>query len=417
MNYRYAASSLSLEIFDANKADLIIKVYFTAPINNESFMTYSGSMPLLRVKVMNILEDYKGNFGTVWLEAPNGIPYQGLNKIDAIGSIYTDQAKGAAGGRSSLVNCKPKTWMDANANIPWVAFSLDRNCADIGELFYIAALMDSNIFSASLIQDSKWLPKEPFTVNTTGVPRPIKMKEQAVTFASYISTQNLDAPLAKGTLTSSLSQPVIVNSLTPAICTPVVNGLNFSVTLLKSGTCTLEAYAAGTDTINPSPKVTTSFTVNPKVVYNQSFSWNEPYEVIIGDPPIDLGFTVSSNLPFTITSNTPSICAFRDASRPSLVTMISVGECSVTLRQAGTDKYLAVTSTVGFWIDPKPAPEPTPTARPIQPAPTPRPTYRPTSKPKPKPSPSKSVKTITCINGKTVKKVAGSTCPQGYKRG
>ncbi len=127
MNYRYEPMSLSVNVMDSNKGEIIIKANFSSALSATSFMNYGGAQPLLRIKILNNLTTFKGDAGYIWLEAPNTQPYQGSTRIDAIGSIYNDTKLGPSGGRKSLAYCKPKTWMDSGATSNWVAFSIDRN--------------------------------------------------------------------------------------------------------------------------------------------------------------------------------------------------------------------------------------------------------------------------------------------------
>ena len=406
MNYRFEPMSVSAEIMDSNKAELIIKVNFASQLNPDFFMSSGSVTPLLRLKIMNDLEPYNTTAGYIWLEAPNNVAYQGSTRLDAVGSIYADPKKGVAGGRVSLANCKPKTWMAPSVTSTWVAFSIDRNCADIDDLFWVIAFMDSNVNASSVFLDSKWVPKEPLTINTQNVPRPVKMKDQAVAFTGFIGTQNLDNPKVTSSVTSSLSLPVQVNSLTPTICIPSLNGLTVTTALLKAGTCTLEAFAAGNETVNPSPRVTQSFTVNPKVMIKQDLTWDEPFAVMEGDAPFDLYLSSSAGLPVKVTSDSPSVCQFYDSTKPSFVTILSAGTCSISVRVDATDKYFEASGSASFYVDPKPVVKKPPTTSTKTP---PNPKTTPSATPKP---PKKKTKTIfggtgTTTSNKTVDEVVG----------
>ena len=365
MNYRFAPIGMSVEIMPSNKAELIIKVRFGLGLAPNAFMNTGGAQPLLRVKIMNNLESYKTDVGYIWLEAPSNTPYQGSTRIDAPGTIYADPKKGASAGRISLDMCKPKTWMDAGATSNWVAFSIDRNCADINDLFWVNAFMDSNIYASSFIFDSKYVPNDPLLVNTASVQRPPKMKNQTVAFNGNISTQNLDNPQAVTSVTSSLGLPVTLTSLTPAICISNLSGNQVQVKLLAAGTCTLDAFAEGNDLTNPSPHVTTSFTVEPKVMLNQEFYWTEPDMVQVGDDPFDLFIYSSSHLDVTVKSLSPGVCQFRDPSNPSVVTPVGEGDCVISVSQAGNDKYFPrLGDEATFWIDAAPVVSPSTKASP-----------------------------------------------------
>ncbi len=390
---------------------------------------------------MNNLEAYKNDAGYIWLEAPNNIAYQGSTPINPVSSIYADPKKGPSGGRIPLTACKAKTWMAPGNSGNWVAFSIDRVCSDIADLSWVVAFMDSSIYAPSYFLDSKFFPSEPLFINTQSVPRPIKMKDQTVAFTGFIGTQNLDNPKVTSSVTSSLALPVQVGSLTPTICIPSLNGFTITTSLLKAGTCTLEAFALGNDLTNPSPRVTQSFTVNPKVMVRQNLKWpGTPEGVMVGDAPFDLGLSSDSGLPITVTSDSPNVCRFNDPNRPYFVTIVGSGTCYLTLRAPGSDKYYEISGSTDFWVEPKPVivvkptkspttPSPAPTRR--QPTPTPKPTkkivivlapeikdedFNPSDKKGGlNTKPVKKV-TIVCLNGKTTKKVTDikPVCPKGW---
>jgi hypothetical protein len=404
MNYRFSAKSISMQIFESNRSEIIIKVFFAQALGPNGLMNYTSSLqnnvPVLRVKFMNELETYKGqgDTGNLWLESPRSVPYQGSTKLNAAASIYANPSKGADGGRTYLTGCYPKTWMADGASSEWVAFSVDRSCAGLADQFWLNVYFDSNINSAASTLDYKYLPTEPIFVNLKNVPKAPVMKNQTVAFVGFIPTQNLDNPKVTSYLTSSLSLPVTVNSLTPTVCITTLNGLALTTSLLKTGTCTLEAFALGNDLTNPSPRVQQSFTVNPKVMIEQDLTWNKPGVVTVGDDSFDLRLKSSSGLPVVVTSDSPNICQFNDPSNPSWVTIISSGTCYLTARAPGTDKYFEKSGTANFWVDPKPVVTPTKKA----PTPTPSTTREARAMPTPTPTRATTI-TITSTVGKQEK--------------
>jgi hypothetical protein len=372
MNYRFSPNNVSMQIFESNRSEIIIKVFFVQAINPNSLMDYTSllqnNVPVLRVKFMNQLDTYKGQgeSGNLWLEAPRSAPYQGSTKLNATASVYANPAKGADGGRTYLTGCTSKTWMADGATSQWVAFSIDRSCAGLADRFWLNVYFDSNINSLASTADYKYLPADPIYVNLENVPKAPVIKNQTVAFVGSIGTQNLDNPTVTTTVTSSLSMPLSINSLTPTIClpgaptpSPTLSVLSITTKLLKAGTCTLEAFALGDAATNPSPRVTQSFTVNPKVIIKQELSWNEPVGVKEGDSPFDLYLSSSAGLPVKVTSNSPSVCQFFDPLRPSWVSILGSGTCSISVRVDGTDKYFEATGSASFYVEPKPVVKPT----------------------------------------------------------
>ena len=450
MNYRFSPNNISMQIFESNRSEIIIKVFFVQAINPNSLMNYTSllqnNVPVLRVKFMNQLDTYKGQgeSGNLWLEAPRSAPYQGSTKLNATASVYANPAKGADGGRTYLTNCTSKTWMADGATSEWVAFSIDRSCAGLADRFWLNVYFDSNINSLASTLDYKYLPADPIYVNLENVPKAPVIKNQTVAFVGSIGTQNLDNPTVTHTVTSSLSMPLSINSLTPTIClpgaptpSPTLSVLSITTKLLKAGTCTLEAFALGDATTNPSPRVTQSFTVNPKVMIKQELTWDEPVGVKEGDSPFDLYLSSSAGLPVKVTSNSPSVCQFFDPLRPSWVSILGSGTCSISARVDGTDKYFEATGSASFYVEPKPVVSTKPTTAPKTPTPS---ASKPPAQKKPiivlggtgttttnetfdtkqGTADTRGVgtkkTTITCKKGVLVKKVTGvkPVCPNGW---
>ena len=361
MGFRYALTSTSVEILDTNPGVLIVKVNFAGDVNNTSFMPYGSSTPMLRVKILTT-GGHRDDTGFIWMDAPRDVPYQGSTPIYAPSSYYSDGKSGVPLGRQSLAPCKPTTWMDASGSSNWIRFAIDMNCADIPLTFSVTTLIDADIYSPAAYLDNKYAPAIPMYIDTKGVKRPPKMKNQAVAFVGSVTTQNLDNPKVTSYVTSTMNLPVTVVSLTPTICLPSVNGLAVTTSLLKAGTCTLEAFALGNELINPSQRVQQSFTVNPKVMIKQDLTWDEPFAIMEGDSPFDLYLSSSAGLPVKVTSNSPSVCQFFDPLKPSWVSILGPGTCSVSVRVDATDKYFEATGSASFYVEPKPVVKPTTTA-------------------------------------------------------
>ncbi len=163
---------------------------------------------------------------------------------------------------------------------------------------------------------------------------------QTITFAAV-------APLTVGgstslSATASSSLPVTFSSQTGTICG--VSGT--VVTAILTGTCVVAADQAG-DTfwlaattvtrsvvINGLPQTTAVAPIGDKAVNTGAFQVNP---------------TTSSGLPATITSLTPGVCTVSG----NLVTMLTVGTCTLLVQQAGNGTYGAAPDvTVSFAVTP-----------------------------------------------------------------
>ena len=127
----------------------------------------------------------------------------------------------------------------------------------------------------------------------------------------------------------------------------------------------------------------------------QDLTWDEPFAIMEGDSPFDLYLSSSAGLPVKVTSNSPSVCQFFDPLKPSWVSILGPGTCSVSVRVDATDKYFEATGSASFYVEPKPVVKPTTTATK---SPTPPKTTPSTA---PKPPVKKKTKTIFGGTGTT----------------
>lgn len=433
MNYRYELIGMSVTVMKDNPGSIIFKANFASAVSATTFLPYGTSVPFLQIKILNRLTDYKDQNGDVWLQAPTDRPYKGSEPIDALGSKYRDPSVGPAAGRVDLAECKPKTWMDAGATSNWVAFSIDRNCADINDVFWATAYIDSDRNASSYIFDSKWAPNEPMYVDMRGLPRPPKMLNQTVSFTAVPGTQNLEFP--NTTISASSSQGIQPSfaTLTPTTCTVAPSGNIGQIKLLASGICRIEAWAEGNTTVNPSPRIQHQFQINPIVKVTQRFSYYEPYDVTEGDPEFEINISSNSGLPLVLKSLNASVCYFKDpTNRPRLVTIFGPGVCAFTVSQEGNAKYYAASASASFDVAEKYIPEPNSTTSPT-PKPKPKPTQRTLDggsggseggatslgaqdKSGEVAQKAKAQQKIKCKkpNSKVIKTFTGTKCPKGY---
>jgi GNAT superfamily N-acetyltransferase len=124
-----------------------------------------------------------------------------------------------------------------------------------------------------------------------------------------------------------LGLPVSFAALTPPICTVSGN----MVTLITTGTCTVQAGPAGNANFNPAPPVAQSFAGKSSQKSDQRITFGKPADRGLGDLPFALSATASSGLPVAFTGNTPTVCTVSD----NLVTLLAVGVCSITSMQDG----------------------------------------------------------------------------------
>jgi len=166
---------------------------------------------------------------------------------------------------------------------------------------------------------------------------------------------------------------VLPQSTTPETCLP--NG--FFVRLISGGTCTLTFQTAETSTYLASDLYKSSFEITRS---SQTVSFTPPATANLASRTVALSATASSGGAVTYSTASTGVCSIAG----STLNLLMLGNCVVVATQAGTSTVApaSVTSTVvveGVAAATK--------------------------------------KTITCVKGKTTKKVIGTNpkCPAGYK--
>ncbi len=155
---------------------------------------------------------------------------------------------------------------------------------------------------------------------------PAGVSDQSITFAPLPDKVLGDPPFSLSA-TASSGLPVSFASLTPALCT--VNGN--TITLVSTGTCTIQATQPGNASFNPAVPVIQVFAVKSTQKSDQTLTFAKPADKKLNDPSFALSATASSGLAVSFISNTPSICIVSG----NTVTLLALGTCSITATQDG----------------------------------------------------------------------------------
>ncbi|MCX6047940.1 MAG: hypothetical protein NT075_22805 [Chloroflexi bacterium] len=132
---------------------------------------------------------------------------------------------------------------------------------------------------------------------------PAGLNNQAISFTSLPDKLVSDPPFSVSA-TASSGLPVSFATLTPGVCT--INGN--TVTLITTGTCTIQAAQPGNASFNPAPPVAQAFAVKSTQKSDQTITFGKPADKILGDLPFTLSASASSGLPVSFTGNTPGVC-------------------------------------------------------------------------------------------------------------
>jgi len=199
---------------------------------------------------------------------------------------------------------------------------------------------------------------------------------KSVLFISKIDNQtSKDLPklLTLPQVYSAAGGYVLPKTTTPVICVPV----GFTVRLISGGICTLTYETAATSTYLASDVYQQTFEIlrDP-----QTISFTLPSTANISSKSLALAATASSGSVVAYSTTSTGICSITG----STLNLLTSGNCSVTATQAGTSTLAPVSATANITL----------TATKVA-----------------------AKKTITCVKGKTTKKVTGTNpkCPTGYK--
>ena len=166
---------------------------------------------------------------------------------------------------------------------------------------------------------------------------------------------------------------VMPKSATPEVCFP--NG--FFVRIISGGTCTITYQSGETATYLASDLYKVSFDVTRDP---QTISFTLTNNVNVSSKSLALTATASSGAAVTYSTNSAGICSITG----STLNLLTGGNCTVTATQAGTSTLAPASATATVML----------TGAVV------------TNK-----------KSITCVKGKSTKKVSGTNpkCPKGYK--
>ena len=191
-----------------------------------------------------------------------------------------------------------------------------------------------------------------YTANTTGATRStslvilgqvVNISQGSLTAQSisFFALPNEVVGTGPYTLSASTSSGLAVSfaSTTPGIC--AVSGSQ--VTLVTTGTCTIQATQGGDATYGPATPVSESFQVTLPA---QTVTFGALSGQAAGTAPFALTATASSGLGVTFASLTSGVCTVSG----STVTLVAAGTCKILATQAGSSSYAPASATQEFLV-------------------------------------------------------------------
>jgi hypothetical protein len=156
-------------------------------------------------------------------------------------------------------------------------------------------------------------------------------ESQTIVFGALSNLVFGTAPFAVAA-TASSGLTVSFNSQTTKVCG--VSGT--TVTLLATGTCTIQATQAGNANWAAATPVNQSFQVTQG---SQAITFGALSNQTLGNPPFTVSATASSGLAVSFASATTAVCTVSG----STVTLVAAGTCTIKATQPGNANWAAAT--------------------------------------------------------------------------
>ena len=254
-----------------------------------------------------------------------------------------------------------------------VATATPNICSTDGKLMKLISIGDCS-FTISTPKTNEYLPKIIYQSKAITAAR--KLQTLAIESIVTQSVKNLPITLLLSQVyASGVSgvEYVIPKSTTPEICDVSV----YVLKIVSGGQCVLTYQSLGNTEFLPTKVYTQSISIEREI---QKILFLLPEIENISKGSLSLNATATSGKVITYSSLTPKICSISG----SELNLLRTGDCTVIATQAGTSTLAPASATANITL----------TATTVA-----------------------AKKTITCIKGKTTKKVTGTNpkCPTGYK--
>ena len=254
-----------------------------------------------------------------------------------------------------------------------VATTTPNICSTDGKVLKLISIGDCS-FTVYTPRTREYLQKTIYQSKAISASR----KPQTLTIESVatLSAKNLPITLLLSPVYASgvsAVEYVMPKSVTPEICGVSV----YALKIVSGGQCVLTYQSLGNAEFLPTKVYTQLIFIEREI---QKMSFSPPETVDVSKKHISLNATVTSGKAVTYSSITPEICSISS----EVLNLLKTGNCSITATQIGTTTLAPISTTATILL----------TATAVA-----------------------AKKTISCIKGKTTKKVTGTNpkCPTGYK--
>ena len=264
LNSAYDVQYLQILKTDIDPATITFVAYYAKPITADIYRNFSGKSPFGAVLIYrtNPGSTFGGDKRDIAFFTSSVTSYSGNREIVISGEGNTF----SGGSKSSLSACSPRSWTDLNSSANWIAFKVNKSCANIPDQFWIQYYSDENENAGTNRTAYDWIANSaiyvdltsksmmnpsftsPFTTNGnlfTPIPTPSPtIKKLSQTIQGFddtlfpISERTIDL-----TMYSDQGQPIIWESTNEDVCW--VNRFSYELNLEGIGSCSLVATAQG----------------------------------------------------------------------------------------------------------------------------------------------------------------------------
>lgn len=187
-----------------------------------------------------------------------------------------------------------------------------------------------------------------FAADSIDVAFVISAVTQSITFTEPADRVWSESSFTLSPSTDATGLNVVLGSDTTAVCTVSGSVAPFTVTMLRTGVCTLTASQEGNSTYAAATPVSRSFEItgaSNAITFAPTFP-----STTYGDDSFSIAGTSSSDLVLEFSTSTPRVCsvsgdsALTNGATNAVVTPIGAGTCTITAAQPGDEQYAEATS-------------------------------------------------------------------------
>ena len=174
-----------------------------------------------------------------------------------------------------------------------------------------------------------------FTASVTLYAQWVQQVAQTITFGTLSNKTMVQSPVTVGA-TSSSGLPVTFTTTTTSVCT-AGGTYGTSISLHKTGTCTVKATQGGNAFYKPALAVSQSFTVSKA---SQTITFGALSNETLAQSPLTVSAITTSELSVTFTTSTTSVCT-AGGTCGATIKLLKPGTCTVKATQTGSASYRA----------------------------------------------------------------------------